>query len=129
LNLNNSLNIFSGHDYTILGVISVLNLLNNFPKPMSYGCYVLFELWDSSFQSDEPGPVVRVIINPNPFKNMQNESVAEVCDLHEIVIGEITLRQIHDFISSCDSCLKTLPLKGLEAKKVSIAEEPIDMLS
>ena len=46
-------NLFSGHDYTILGVLSVLRLFpgGHIPGVVGFGAYLVFELW-----SDTPPP-------------------------------------------------------------------------
>lgn len=41
-----SVNIYSGHDYTILAVLSLLGVIPKIQSPASFGCYILFELWD-----------------------------------------------------------------------------------
>ena len=46
-------NLFSGHDYTLLGVLSVLRLFpdGRIPGVVGFGAYLIFELW-----SDTPPP-------------------------------------------------------------------------
>lgn len=41
-----TMNFFSGHDYTILGLMSCMRLVTNLRRPIEFGSYVIFELWD-----------------------------------------------------------------------------------
>jgi hypothetical protein len=42
------INIFSGHDYTILSVIGSLQLRDSLSHAPNFGCYMIFELWDDT---------------------------------------------------------------------------------
>lgn len=41
-------NIYSGHDYTILSVIGSLQLIDKLKNAPNFGCFLIFELWDTA---------------------------------------------------------------------------------
>lgn len=119
--------MFSGHDYTILGTVSVLRLLDRFRLPMSYGCYVLLEFWDSSPSSNSThdGPVIVVKMNPTPFKTVEGHVSDDVCDTHEFTLGELSLQEINLFLAEIRAGLAQLPVKPL----TNDCDKTVDMLS
>lgn len=96
LNKNFSLNIFSGHDYTILSVLASLNLVQNFERPTGFGAYLLFEVWDVSDNVDNETLLVKIIINPDPFRcgDGHNVDMGTVNESNELLLKEISVPEI-----------------------------------
>eukprot|EP00607_Mallomonas_marina_P005989 CAMPEP_0182428360 /NCGR_PEP_ID=MMETSP1167-20130531/22610_1 /TAXON_ID=2988 /ORGANISM="Mallomonas Sp, Strain CCMP3275" /LENGTH=414 /DNA_ID=CAMNT_0024611223 /DNA_START=187 /DNA_END=1431 /DNA_ORIENTATION=+ len=104
-------NIFSGHDYTILAVLSLMGLIPRIDGPANFSCYVLFELWDSVPPEHVSGPsrkladlstvvpggdgrILRVIFNSFPFDHSDNDEKLTVQDRNEKVLGEFTIPEM-----------------------------------
>ena len=111
-----SVNIFSGHDYTLLSVLSNLLPSYSLNTPTSFGGYIMLELWEGAppphpgIGSCEQGPqsyspasrTVRVIYNPCPFKNRDDHVCHDVQDYREEVIMELTLADAEAIIKDID---------------------------
>ena len=89
--------LYSGHDYTLLCVLSALGLIQHYESLLGYGSTLSFELWEGippplhfasrSEQSDysqncstEPTSskrIIRIIQNNAPFKRVDVESFGE----------------------------------------------------
>lgn len=117
-----SVNVFSGHDYTLLSLLS--NLLPEGYKmktPTSFGGYILLQLWEgpppthsglascvhpqASMKKTPFGAkerVVRVIYNPCPFKNKENHVDGVVNDDKEEVLLELTLTEAEKIVKDID---------------------------
>mmetsp|Transcript_5373 Transcript_5373/g.8213 ORF Transcript_5373/g.8213 Transcript_5373/m.8213 type:complete len:379 (-) Transcript_5373:227-1363(-) len=131
LNLEHSVNIFSGHDYTLLGALCVLGVVKDFRVAMSFSAYILFELWDSSPEGDgSGGPVVRVILNPTPFKSSDGTASRTVQTWQEVVLKEFSLQELSRLLTDLRARCEDMPMKALkdESKKKE-KETEIDMLS
>lgn len=99
MNLEHTVNFFSGHDYTLLGTICALNLVSDFKIALNFSAFILFELWDSPPQDSElypsyAGPTVRILLNPSPFKNPDHTAsrIVQTCSmirLKDFQINEI----------------------------------------
>jgi hypothetical protein len=111
-----SVNVFSGHDYTILAVLS--NFINGYKLKgsTSFGSYIILELWDGepplhpgllsccrkkeSYSKGEQ--FIRVIINTCPFKNDANHVVSEVQDSKEEIVIELSIAEAEAIIKDID---------------------------
>jgi len=109
-------NLFSGHDYTILGLLSVMDILPVYEGQISFGAYILFELWD-----DVPPPhpsgqakvsrinvstdkrILRILLNKCPFivpeDRIDDESIVNTSVQHEVVQAELSMDIIKEYIS------------------------------
>lgn len=131
LSLEHSVNIFSGHDYTLLGTLCVLGVVKEFRVAMSFSAYILFELWDSSPDGDGSGdPVVRVILNPTPFKNSDGTASRSVQTWQEVVLTEFSLPELSRLMKQLRTQCDKMPMKALKAESSKKEQETeIDMLS
>jgi hypothetical protein len=109
-----SVNVFSGHDYTLLSVLS--NLLPSYclHTPTSFGGYIMLELWEGvppwhpGAGSILMGPpkyaadvrVLRVIYNPCPFKDEHNRVCSEVYDAREEVLLELSMPEVEAILQN-----------------------------
>ena len=109
-------NLFSGHDYTILGLLSVMDILPAYEMQLSFGAYLLFELWDSTPPPHPSGPakvsrvksstdnrILRILLNYCPFISPENriddEAIVTPTVHHEVVQAELSLDIISEYIS------------------------------
>jgi hypothetical protein len=88
--------LYSGHDYTLLCVLSALGLTHNYETLLGYGSTLSFELWEglppspnfvsglersselslhSSIQSTSNQRILRIIQNCAPFRKVEVESI------------------------------------------------------
>ena len=106
LNQEHTLNIFSGHDYTLLSVFAALNLVEKFEKPTGFGAYLLFEVWERDGQLS-----FKITFNPDPFRCDDGHSVdmTKVNENNEMLLKE---------------CLTTELLTVVEGLKVQISSFP-----
>jgi hypothetical protein len=129
--LEQSVSIYSGHDYTLLGTLCALNILTEFKVAMSFSAYILFELWDCPTEDANlgsyTGPTLRVIVNPTPFKSPDGATTLDVQIWQEVVMKEFTLPDAIQLLCTLREGTKDLQLKPLSKKKEVDAE--IDMLS
>jgi hypothetical protein len=125
LNKDFSLNIFSGHDYTLLSVLAALELVESFEHPTGFGAYILFEVWEHSDNS----ATVKVIFNPDPFKSSPREvDMTSVNQSNELLLKEIAVPELLVLVDSlCDQIRHFPPPRELKTQK-SI-ETGIDLLS
>jgi len=97
------ISIYSGHDYTILAVLSAMGLIDRLQVPLSFGCFLLFEIWETDKiqdSSEEVEQLVRVILNPCPFNPPKFDgssiSVSDfpVHDIESIVLAEVDIKEM-----------------------------------
>jgi hypothetical protein len=55
--MNNTVNIFSGHDYTIVSTLASLGIIDGLPSGLGFSSYIVMELWD--------GPLLSVPATPS----------------------------------------------------------------
>ena len=126
------MSIYSGHDYTLLGTLCALNVLRDFKIAMSFSAYILFELWDCPPEGSDlgayTGPVLRVVVNPTPFKDPQGHATLDVQTWQEVVVKDFTLPEAVHLLCSLREGTKDLMMKPLSKKKEEAPAE-IDMLS
>jgi hypothetical protein len=139
LNLEHSVNFFSGHDYTLLGTICALNLVSDFKVALNFSAYLLFELWDSppedsALSGSCTGPVVRILLNPTPFKNPDGTASRSVQTNGMIRLKDLPLEEATSILQQLRSQTNGLEMKPLKKEKEAAppatgAEIEIDMLS
>jgi hypothetical protein len=128
---------FSGHDYTLLGTICALGLVSDFKIALNFSAFLLFELWDSppedsSLSGTSTGPVVRILLNPTPFKNTDGTASRSVQTNGMIHLKDLPLEEavtVLQQLRSQSSGLDMKPLKKEKAQSATEAEIEIDMLS
>merc|ERR1712137_40183 len=71
-NLHNSslFSLYSGHDYTILILLASMGI-SNYPTLLSFGAYLLFEVYDRVNEDGTTQRVFTVALNPEPFEISQ----------------------------------------------------------
>lgn len=138
LNLEHSVNFFSGHDYTLLGTICALDLVSDFKIALNFSAFLIFELWDSppedcTLPSDAPiGPVLRVLLNPTPFKNSDGTAARSVQTDRMIRLKDFSLDEAVNMLTRLRSITSGLMMKPLKKEKEAEAvgvDAEIDMLS
>lgn len=112
-----SVNIYSGHDYTILAVLALLGVIPSINRPASFACYILFELWDGpppprlstkivhvaadvSLSSDKR--ILRVLFNSEPFVHHENGDKLVVHVENEEVYGEFSMSEVQSLMNTVD---------------------------
>lgn len=107
-----SVNVFSGHDYTVLAVLANLDEEYTMTAPTSFGGYLLMELWEGTppphpglaYNGGEPtfyaatDRTLRIIYNPCPFKDSAGNVVKQVQDSKEVVIAEMSVAEAEDLV-------------------------------
>lgn len=116
---NIALGIFSGHDYTILGVLAALGVVDRFKHATGFGSYIIFELWESCEGSDSSAdPVLKVIFNPDPFRSTDlRVDVTRVNEGNEMVLSEAPLSHILPSLQLLRERVETFPIKKAKSQK------------
>lgn len=129
------MNFFSGHDYTLLGTICALGLVSDFKIALNFSAFLIFELWDSPPDDCTlpTGPVLRVLLNPTPFKNSDGTAARSVQTDAMIRLKDLSLDETVAMLTHLRSVTSGLHMKPLkkekEEDKKQQAEAEIDMLS
>jgi len=63
-------NLYSGHDYTILVILAALGI-PHYPELLSFGAYLLFEVYDKTNSDGSTERVFTMTLNPTPFEENQ----------------------------------------------------------
>lgn len=106
------ISVYSGHDYTILAVLSAMGLIDRLRVPLSFGCFLVFEIWESdkerlptSTNTDgELERLVRVILNPCPFqpprRDVESISVSDlpVHDDEAVILAEVEVTEMQTIL-------------------------------
>ena len=111
LNKDINLNIFSGHDYTILSVLAALNLVDNFEQATGFGAYILFEVWESSSDEDSAkSTTVRIIFNPHPFQSNDGSiDMSTVNQSNEVLLKEISVSDLLAMVEALRESMTLFP--------------------
>lgn len=130
LNLEHSVNFFSGHDYTLLGTICALNLVSEFKIAMNFSAFVLFEFWDSppnnsTLLDNYNGPVIRVLLNPTPFKNSDGSTSRTVQTSAIRILNDYKLNDIVNILQELRSQSNNLYMKPLKTEKETSKEKDL----
>lgn len=121
------MNVYSGHDYTVLSVLSNLRVYPQYLKMMQYACTITVEVWEGSPPVHSSGPAkipysgpeltlgmktVRVLLNPCPYCEDDSGPVMITSllpsDKNEIVLADFSESQIMEKISEIRNSFKTL---------------------
>lgn len=116
LNSDFSLNIFSGHDYTLLSVLAALNLVDKFEHASGFGAYMLLEVWETS----EKQLVFKVFYNPDPFRSSDGSSVdmSVINQENEFLLKEVPAPEMLTLVQSLrDQIALFPPPKEAKAQK------------
>lgn len=107
LNTDFSLNIFSGHDYTLLSVLAALNVVDKFENATGFGAYLLLEVWENS----DKELIVKIIYNPDPFRCSDGQSVdmTVVNEGHEVVLKEVAVAELLSLVQSLREQIALFP--------------------
>jgi hypothetical protein len=122
LNLEHSVNFFSGHDYTLLGTICALELVSDFKIALNFSAFLIFELWDSppddcTLPFGASGPVLRVLLNPTPFKNADG-TASRIVQTHGMIrLKDLSLDEAVAMLTRLRSITSNLLMKPLKKEK------------
>ena len=134
LNLEHSINFFSGHDYTLLGTICALNLVSEFKIALNFSAYILFEFWDSppadsSLVNDHHDAIVRVLLNPTPFKTPDGSASRTVQTHATIILKDFKINEIVNILQHLRSLTSNLYMKPIKKDKEIISDIPINQVT
>lgn len=109
-----SINIFSGHDYTLLGVLAALDLVERFDYASGFGAYLIFELWDTRNENDmnrcNQDLMVKIILNPDPFRDSSgNVDISDVHEENQVILAEIPVIDLLDRAQKLRDQISLLP--------------------
>jgi len=127
LNTEHTLNIFSGHDYTLLSVLAALNLVEKFSHPTGFGSYLLFEVWETDGQLS-----FKVIFNPDPFRCDDGHSVdmTAINENNEVVLKECPVSDMVAIVEKLrDEISRFPPPKPVKILNSLPSEIKVDLLS
>ena len=84
-----SLNVYSGHDYSILCVLGSLNIARKISKASHFGSYLIFELWDRAGNKEEYSLHNRDIVNQGVEGDMGTvDHIQESCSVVGVGVGD-----------------------------------------
>jgi len=102
------LSVFSGHDYTILGLLGLIKGTESLKTSAGFASCCILELWEgdepfagSVFAADVPtsNKFVRVKYNSNPFFDYTTGCISpEVQMANEVVLKEFSLAELEQLV-------------------------------
>ena len=107
---DNKINVFSGHDYTIMSVLANLaeqtkELPQELTKGVEFGSYLIFEKWCNDKTPERN--IMRIYYNDEPFVPKGIETVNN--DTHQLLI-ELPINVVTTIISNINQRLDSLQL-------------------
>lgn len=82
-----------------------MGLIDRLQVPLSFGCFLLFEIWESeTLAGEEVEKLVRIILNPCPFNPPKFDgspitaSDLPVHDIESIVLAEVDIKEMSQIL-------------------------------
>lgn len=130
---SHSLSIFSGHDYTLLGLLGVSKAMETMKSSTGFASYLIFELWEPESPTDggdardenRKESFVRVKYNSVPFIDRASDSVVrEVQIANEETLCEYSVTEVNKLLEFIRAEQEKLGIGKLDVDKAgrSIAE-------
>mmetsp|Transcript_12308 Transcript_12308/g.11137 ORF Transcript_12308/g.11137 Transcript_12308/m.11137 type:complete len:505 (-) Transcript_12308:145-1659(-) len=104
---NYKLCIYSGHDYTILALLSVMGLISKLDVPLGFGCYIIFEVWERA------PPPSEMMSSPNLKKRVSIDPISVLED-HDmsVYLHDNEIHSLMGFKSTSESTVSTTSDSG-----------------